>query len=168
MSRVVELLLSQARELEAKASDGDWQMVKKAASAKLVAEGVSEEEADKLLEKLAEEVSPNRELELKLQSEYARMGDILTKVASHITGLEVKLSDKEVEIKNLTKSASSRTSVEALKDAFSEEDLEKLAELDPSLLEKMARTITADVPSYGGPSTKMDTDGDPMLRFCMS
>lgn len=171
MSKIVDLLNSKASDLEHIASEKDWQMVKQAAKVELAANGVEEDTAEEMLEKLAAEASPNRELELEHFARYRELSDVLVKTAAYISELEVKLTDKDKEIADLEKAASlteKAPSLEALSPALDQNDLDQLSELEPNTLEKLASFTQAPISSMGQPAHQASSEVDSLLAFCLS
>ena len=148
-------------------------MVKSAAVNTLESNGVSVEDADGLLNSLAEKAYPNLNSDLEKAAEYAGVAELLTKAASYITELEVKLDSKEAEINEMQKSAQDAGKaplVDALTGtgAFTKEDLEALNDLDERTLNKVASLTDRTPHSFGGPSNRPGAGMDALTEFLTS
>lgn len=177
MSDISDLLWLKAKELNEAASNTstEWQMTKSAAVSSLESKGINKDDAENLLEKLAERSYPNLKADLEKAAQLIEISKMLEKSAEYISELEVKLSTKEDEIEGLKKSASmveKAPSVDALSGtgAFTSEDLETLRQLEGDTLNKVASLADRKPWNLGGPSEHISSSatGDALTEFLTS
>lgn len=175
MSEISDLLWLKSQDLRSKSDNlsGSWQMIKSATIRSLESRGVNTEEAQCLLEKLAEKAYPNLDEDLARADELSDLSEVFEKAARYVGELEVKLSTKEEEIKGLQKAASDavkRPSVEALSGtgAFTNEDLDALRQLDDNMLSKVAGLADKTPWNLGGPSDRVSGGMDALEEFLTS
>lgn len=175
MSDISDLLWLKAQEYNEAAStkSNEWQMIKSAAVSALGANGFTNDDAEDLLEKLAERAYPNLKADIEKAAQLTEIGDLLQKSAQYVSELEVKLSTKEEEIVELHKSASlvqKAPSVNALSGtgAFTSEDLETLSRLDDFTLSKVASLADKTPWNLGEPSDRVSGGMDALTEFLSS
>ena len=175
MSEISDLLWLKSQELEKAAADTskEWQMIKSAAISSLEARGVSNADAEGLLEKLAERAYPNLEEDQAKASSLLADSELFQKAAEYVSELEVKLSTKEEEIEGMHKAASAAVkapSVDTLSGtgAFTSEDLDTLSQLNDSTLSKVASMADQTPWNLGGPSDRVSGGQDALAEFLLS